>query len=476
MTAPDDTGSRVEVETVRCLEFGGTLTSRDRQRRRIHTFSVPAGANQLRIDFRYRPADVKGVHNLLTLALFDPRRFRGAAHRWNQDQSIVIDRDRATPGFLPGSVEPGRWRIELDAHEIVNDGSVTGACEFALLAEVTRGPVRDGRGKQPRRARRSWSAGLDPMLGWYRGDLHSHSTHCDGASSIAEVAQAAAAAGLDFLATTGHNTISQWEIDETWPAPLLRIRGVECTTYFGHANVLGATDWIDWRVESVESGAQLILDQAAAQDALAVVNHPCAMGNPVCTGCRWEYPALHLPRFDGIEVWNSAWPAADVGNPAALSLWTNLLESGQRLTAIAGTDAHTADEYRRRDLPYTWVHSAGLSERSILQALRAGRVYISRGPMLSFAARDEAGQRARLPGDMLRAGSFDLRVVVQRLDESATLWLVADGVARAIGRLSSERQVVTTRADASRWWRLELRADRSDDLIALTNPVVHLPA
>ncbi|MGH2819326.1 MAG: CehA/McbA family metallohydrolase [Actinomycetota bacterium] len=460
---------------IRCLEVTGSLRHEDRQRRQVFEITVPTRASRLRIEFHYGPGEIAGVHNLLTLSVFDPRGFRGAAHRWSQAQTITLDPYAATPGFLPGPIVSGRWRIELDAHEIVNDGDDTGWCDFRLAVDAELDPVPDDQ-DAPGLPRGDLTDGarLSGAAGWYRGDLHSHSVHCDGTSTIAEMAGAAAAVGLEFLATTGHNTISQWLLGGPWPDGLLRIRGIECTTYFGHANVLGTSDWVDWRVESPELGARMILAQAAAQGALAVVNHPCALGNPVCTGCRWGYPPADLPDFDAIEVWNSGWREGGSRNVDALALWTSQLMAGSTLTAVAGTDSHAAEEYLRSDLPYNWVYADELSEREVLTALRLGRVYLSCGPTVTFVAGGAAGDRATLPGDRLPAGRFDLRVHAAGLTSPATAWLVVDGAPRRIGDLLAPGGTLHAAATAERWWRHALRPrDADEGLLALTNPVYH---
>lgn len=41
---------------------------------------------------------------------------------------------------------------------------------------------------------------------WYRGDCHIHSVHSDGELTPQQLAVGARAAGLDFIATTDHNT------------------------------------------------------------------------------------------------------------------------------------------------------------------------------------------------------------------------------------------------------------------------------
>src|SRR5437867_67863 len=92
-------------------------------------------------------------------------------------------------------------------------------------ASVTR---RDRHGRRDAPRLRRDVADPTRAPGWYRGDLHSHSVHSDGSNTVAEMAEAASAIGLDFLAPTDHNTISQWLFD----APsngLLQLRGLECT-------------------------------------------------------------------------------------------------------------------------------------------------------------------------------------------------------------------------------------------------------
>src|SRR5262245_55529452 len=61
-----------------------------------------------------------------------------------------------------------------------------------------------------------------------RIDLHAHSTVSDGTDSPAQLVAMAAAAGLDVLALTDHDTTAGWaEAIEALPAGLRLIRGAE---------------------------------------------------------------------------------------------------------------------------------------------------------------------------------------------------------------------------------------------------------
>ena len=65
-------------------------------------------------------------------------------------------------------------------------------------------------------------------MGRPRIDLHTHSTASDGTDSPAGVVAAAAAAGLDVLALTDHDTTSGWSAaGAVLPAGMSLVRGAE---------------------------------------------------------------------------------------------------------------------------------------------------------------------------------------------------------------------------------------------------------
>jgi DNA polymerase (family 10) len=102
------------------------------------------------------------------------------------------------------------------------------------------------------------------MRGDLRGDLHSHSTYTDGRASIEEMARAADAAGLEYLAVTDHSQRlamvtgldpkrlrEQWrEIEEVQPRVKVKLlRGIEVDiledgTLDLPDDVLAELDWV----------------------------------------------------------------------------------------------------------------------------------------------------------------------------------------------------------------------------------------
>ena len=139
------------------------LTPVDHQTHRRYRFHVPAGCCELRLTVSYAPkfapaedtarlvADARGrqaaslaarvgdrlaerwsadvaavvpgapVPNLLTVSLDDASgTYRGAGHRHAPRQSLVLSRDAASPGFVPGPLPAGEWALTLSVHTLVS--------------------------------------------------------------------------------------------------------------------------------------------------------------------------------------------------------------------------------------------------------------------------------------------------------------------------------------------------------------------
>jgi len=115
--------------------------------------------------------------------------------------------------------------------------------------------------------------------GWYRGDCHVHSVHSDGELTPQQLVVGARAVGLDFIATTDHNTSDAhgvWALhadDE-----LLVIVGEEVTTETGHWLALGIPVGrvIDWRYGVHDQVVNRYLDQVHQAGGLCVAAHPHA--------------------------------------------------------------------------------------------------------------------------------------------------------------------------------------------------------
>jgi len=345
-------------------------------------FEVPPGVTRLHVRYqvnRQLGGDKIGWQegNIVDIGLFDPRGaefltaqgFRGWSGTAHQEFTIAAD--EATPGYLPGPVQPGTWHVVLGLYQLAPEG-----CDYQVMVTLERqetGNKETGNKKERNRE-------VEDGPRWYRGDLHAHTWHSDGSAPLADLAAAARAQGLDFVAVTDHNTVSHLPSLSTHPIPApLLIPGVEITTYHGHANVW-PVDWpaggfVEFRCWSDEQMAQ-VRKTVRARGMLFSVNHPKEGGPP------WEFGDLFEP--DCIEVWGGPW---FISNYQSLAVWDAQLRQGKRVTGVGGSDKHQGPFVHKDELgwyeigtPCTWVYADALSVGTIIEALRAGHVFISEGP------------------------------------------------------------------------------------------------
>jgi hypothetical protein len=444
-------------------------------------FTVPPRTSAIKISYQY---DRAGGTNTIDIGLFDARSsgtdadsrgFRG----WSggRRSEFFVARYEATPGYLKGAMPSGTWHIILGLYRVAASG-----VDVSFKISITTGDQRSisvltrmgtsGIVETPNVPALSNPVGRQ-NLRWYRGDLHMHTIHSDGDWTIDELLTSARKIGLDFICITDHNTSSHHlEIDQlrkNYSQPLL-LRGEEITTYGGHTNAWGLSSgtWIDFRVLPKDSTRMSEVVKAVHRaGALISINHPFAQ----CGGCSWTYDSA-VRDFDAIEVWNGEW---DVSDNLALTMWDKILQSGGRLTAIGSSDSHRAANPIGQ--PTTHVAAKVASQSALLNAIRQGRVYLTRGavlPVLNFEA-ETTGSKARwMVGDVIRLNTpTTIRFLVSTTSvPGATISLVSNGqVLRNFSTTSDgQPQVIEIEGRSNSYYRIEVR-DAAQAMLALTNPI-----
>jgi hypothetical protein len=246
-----------------------------------------------------------------------------------------------------------------------------------------------------------------------------------------QLAAAARAAGLDFIAITDHNTISHYDAQrelQPYFDQILLIPGREITTYSGHANVFGPTDFIDFRSEAKGSPSiNSVFRAAQTAGALVSVNHPGDPTGANCIGCGWSVADTDWNLVNGIEAVNGNDPKH---YEADIRFWDQQLAKGYRLVAIGGSDTHRP-ERGTIGHPTTVVHAQELSVHGILNAIRAGHVCIdltaSHDKVIDVQASDGAAHTVM--GETLAAASNDHVALAAHVIGSAgsTLRWLLDG-------------------------------------------------
>jgi hypothetical protein len=438
-------------------------------------FVVPPGTGRIEVRYAYDAAiDADPLvtgGNTVDIGVFDQRGvdyldagFRG----WSGSArpEFFITPHQATPGYIPGPISPGTWHICLGFYKIDPSG-----CNFRVTVRCLPGDPSP----QPSLHLLTLAEGgsIPPRPGgWYRGDLHCHTYHSDGDASPAGVVRAAETLGLDFLAITDHNTISALAaLARLDGHKLMLIPGCEMTTYKGHWNAWGLSEWVDFRSLTAEQ-LDRAMRHAAARGALVSCNHPRAYGPS------WAFPQVEA--YSCVEVWNGPWMLC---NWEALAFWEERLRRGRRLTAVGGSDAHylhAEGAVARLGTPTTWVHCPGPpTAAGILDGLRAGHAFISErpgGPQLFMWAGEDLTEA--MMGDAILAppdGRLSLRLRAVG-GAGLTLELHDDSGLRRATPIESDDAELTLALDMSesRYVRAQLaEAGPGDTTVvrALTNPI-----
>lgn len=449
-------------------------------------FDLPAGVTRVTIRFSYAGKEQRSV---IDLGLRDPQRFRG----WSggtRDHMTLATED-ATPGYLPGPLPAGRWNLILGAPNI-REGA---HAPYEAQIFIERGPAVTEFADAP----------IAAKPGWYRGDLHMHSGNSDGSCKaqsgahipcpVYRTVETAAARGLDFIALTDHNTTAHYnalrELQGAFDQMLL-VPGREITTFWGHSNVFGPTDFLDFRMTGPNwAQARKWMDAVHREGGIVSINHAAVPSGELCMGCGWGVGDLPAGAVDSVEVVNGGTlrvtKAAD--SPfQGVGYWTKLLNAGQHVTGIGGSDSHEADrpasEVGAIGSPTTVVYMSELSVHGFLAGIRSGRVFIdvdgTRDRLLDLSA--SAGDQHADMGQTLRlrAGE-DVRFAVELKGvPGGAVQLVIDGHAEPAYRAAfdASHPIATApwRSDGhAHWIRAEIR-DSQARLLLIGNPIYIAPA
>uniref|UniRef100_UPI0035CB20C9 CehA/McbA family metallohydrolase n=1 Tax=uncultured Sphingomonas sp. TaxID=158754 RepID=UPI0035CB20C9 len=474
----------------------GTLRDADRGSYRELPFEVPQGVTKLTI--QVDGADpAKGIY--LVLGVYDPQRERG----WGGaiKPHITIAETFATGSYLPGPLPAGKWKLSV-AVAFMRPGTVS---PYKVTVHFDRGAAAQALSATPVKA----------GPGWYRGDFHTHTGQSDAVCRsepnrkpvpcpVYFTLKAAHDHSLDFVTVTDHNVRSHVaELATIAPFfdDLLTIPGREMTTQYGHFNLLGVTDFVEYRLGG-PGGPGLpdinaMFDAARATGAIVSINHPEIPTGENCLGCGWSAPGTDYARVGTIEVANGGIAADhggafDDGAGSGTAWWEKLLDKGFHLTGIGGSDNHDAIDGHGGTSPVgaqspvgtpaTVVYAAELSQPGILAGVRSGRVFIDLegahpGRVLDLTASVTRGASVAMGGTLRRRPGQAIHGTVQ-IDGAAgnRVDLIVDGAHRVLpdgGRITAQTAKLPFAIgarEAAHWIRADVRADDGRRIL-IGNPI-----
>ncbi len=318
----------------------------------------------------------------------------------------------------------------------------------------------------------------------YAGNLHVHTVYSDGGACHADVAAAAAEAGLNFIITTDHNVWAEGV--EGYYGRVLLLAGEETHNVrrrpqANHLLIYGAEQEL---APYTFGSVQTLIKKVAERNGFCFIAHPIEKSSPVA-GPAIPWVDWPIEGVTGLEIWNYMsefkgllWsrlaaivyayrPDWGIRGPyrGTLRLWDELLNKGLRIAAIGNADAHGTYHrlglFQRIILPYTYlfrcVNTHILTQSAltgditrdrmlIYEALRAGRTWVgydlphtTRG--FRFVARSGTA-RATVGEELKRLGAVTLEVTLPARGE---IRLLRDG---KILKRASDRELQYTSAEA----------------------------
>lgn len=399
-----------------------------------HFVDVPDNVAKVGLVFSYHNefSDVNPKKEVMFISLHDPKGFRG--HRMNPggrgDVTLELwaTPDSSSEGAIPGELIPGKWLIQIDIRVLKGETDYQLKVYYEMAEEIP--PVIDLTYPENHITK------AEP--GWYKGELHAHSTESDGKFPVEEVVGAAIEYGLDYLSLTDHTTSSQWhKLAKLVNNKMALIRSLEITSHVGHANLQGISKWVNVYINQpgwdVNKAAKAVHDQGG----LFCVNHAFS-GH-----LSWQDFNLDWSLVDMEEIYHNLEGA---NNSYQLSLWDQHLNSGYRIVGVGGIDSHNPYEgLHELGQVVTWINADELSESGIVNGLKRGQVYVSRGPELRFEGHSKSGATAKMWESLPNDGSVKL-LVDFKWESPLNLFIIKNGMII---------DVLSSNAEEKDWQRLE---------------------
>ncbi len=240
---------------------------------------------------------------------------------------------------------------------------------------------------------------------WYKGNLHTHTSHSDGDSTAMEVAAWYKGNRYHFLVLTDHNYLTEVEgLNQAHASQekFLLIPGEEITDSYGgkpvHVNGVALSKLVlPTGGATMEATIQGNVSAIAAAGGQPSINHP---------NFGWAFGSKELLQIQGaslFEVYNGHPGVNNAGGGGYESLdemWDVLLTAGKRWHGIAVDDAHhfkvLGKQYSNPGRGWVMVRAGSLEAGAIAAAIRTGDFYSSTGVELVSVETMEKGMRLEI--------------------------------------------------------------------------------
>ncbi len=214
----------------------------------------------------------------------------------------------------------------------------------------------------------------------YLTDVHTHSSYSDGAGTVAENAEWAAMAGLDFIFATDHGKTDAKRVVGKLPNAGW---GEETGGGWYHIGILEPTPAHKYRNEATVAEAW---EEVKSLTQFQWLAHPF-----------WEYEQPPEDQYQQVlsdmsglgdmamEIANGCCEVADayfLTGAAGSRLVDELLCQGQRVTLLGVSDCHLVMDI---GTAWTGVYADRCDSASLIETMRAGNCFASEAPLLDVS-------------------------------------------------------------------------------------------
>lgn len=235
--------------------------------------------------------------------------------------------------------------------------------------------------------------------GYYSADLHQHSIYSDGKNTPLDMYLYNAAMGYGFAALSDHDSVDgngEFISAAERTGAVAVIGGVEISSSDkGHINALGTANTYNSKFASADD-VKASIARAKSDGAYVQINHPARGG-----GKGFAY-IDDLPEFgfDGYELWNGRNAPSPLSgtNLQAKNIWFDNLNNGFYIPATAGSDNHGFAE-QNVGMPRTYVRASDTTVEGFMQAIKAGRSFLSNGPVIIAETEGKSYGETVSPGE-----------------------------------------------------------------------------
>ena len=315
---------------------------------------------------------------------------------------------------------------------------------------------------------------------WFGADLHHHSNILDGVTPPEYVVRSQLAARLDFTYVSDHDSFANSkairDISKKRGVPF--ISGDEISPIWAHFNVYPVSLTKPVTVDPTGT-AKEIIDQAHAAGMLIALNHPYIAYGYFTADDVDAIPGGYCPDFDLIELQSTKVDQGTSPDERTLArvytLWNGKLAGkNKKYYLTGGYDMHDvwSDDYMSGDVRTVVKIPASMTmtQNSYLAGLKAGRSYVTMGPLvrpldgLLFGGTIAVKKsRGRVTFSLNAAAAYGLkRVEVVRQGKVVRSLSIGDNT-------TSERVTFSIRNATKSWYCFIVEDTKGNR--AITNPV-----